>query len=52
MLSSMEPGQILKMDATDSGSKKDVPAWARRTGNEVLDTVEDGDVLTFIIKVN
>jgi len=48
----MEPGQILKMDATDSGSKKDVPAWARRTGNEVLDTVEDGDVLTFIIKVN
>lgn len=48
----MEPGQILKMDATDPGSKKDVPAWARRTGNEVLDTVEDGDVLTFIIKVN
>jgi tRNA 2-thiouridine synthesizing protein A len=44
-------GQIIKLEATDPGSKRDVPAWARKTGNTILETKEDGDVLTFIIKV-
>ena len=37
-----KPGQVLKLVATDPGSKRDVRAWAEKTGNEVLDSSEEG----------
>ncbi len=37
-IKSLEPGQVLKMIATDPGSMKDMEAWARQTGNELLDS--------------
>jgi len=48
----MRPGQVLRLVATDPGSKRDVPAWAMKTGNEILDSKEEGKELTFIIKVS
>jgi tRNA 2-thiouridine synthesizing protein A len=36
-LSSMESGQTLKVIATDAGSLRDFKAFARQTGNELLD---------------
>lgn len=33
----MEPGQELRVLATDPGFKRDVAAWAERTGNTLLD---------------
>ncbi|MFW9964489.1 MAG: sulfurtransferase TusA family protein [Candidatus Sifarchaeia archaeon] len=43
-------GEILKVIATDVGTKKDFPAWASRTGNEILELIEDGDKLVWYIK--
>ncbi len=46
----LEEGQVLEVLATDKGSIKDIPAWAERTGNTVLDTKEDGEILKFYIQ--
>ncbi len=42
-------GEILQVIATDSGTKKDFPAWAERTGNQILEMrEEDGKFIWFI----
>jgi tRNA 2-thiouridine synthesizing protein A len=46
----LAPGQILAMLATDPGAKKDVTAWAEKTGNILLEMVEEGGVMTFYLK--
>lgn len=43
-------GEILKVIATDVGTKKDFPAWSTRTGNEILELVEESDRLIWYIK--
>jgi TusA-related sulfurtransferase len=43
-------GQVLEVQATDKGSLKDFEAWARQTGNELLDSSESGGVYTFHIR--
>ena len=48
----MQPGQVLRLVATDPGSKRDVPAWAEKTGNMILGSSEEDKEFTFIIKVN
>lgn len=41
--------QVLKVIATDSGSPKDMEAWARQTGNELISsTVENGKYIFLI----
>ena len=47
----MEPGQYLKLVATDPGSVRDVPAWASKTGAEIIETSESNGEYAFIIKV-
>lgn len=42
-LSSMESGQTLKVIATDVGSLRDFKAFARQTGNELLDQQTEAD---------
>jgi tRNA 2-thiouridine synthesizing protein A len=46
----VEVGQILQVIATDIGTKKDFPAFADRTGHEILELVEEGDKLIWYIK--
>ena len=46
----VEIGQILKVIATDIGTKKDFPAWSERTGNEIVEMVEEPDRLIWYIK--
>lgn len=46
----MESGQILKMEATDKGSRADITAFSNRTGNELLEVQEAGGMFTFFIK--
>jgi len=46
----MEPGQVLKVLATDRGAISDFPAWAEDTGNELVSTGEDDGVLVFWIR--
>jgi TusA-related sulfurtransferase len=46
----LEPGQILAISATDQGAKKDIPAWAEKTGHRLLQMQEAQGVLTFYIQ--
>ncbi len=46
----MQVGQILMAETTDPGALADFPAWAKTSGNEILDTVKDGNVTKFFIK--
>lgn len=48
----LQPGQILKMIATDAGSPPDIEAWSRQTGNELLRSMtEDSKFVFFLRKV-
>jgi tRNA 2-thiouridine synthesizing protein A len=42
--------QVLKVETTDPGSKNDMAAWARRTGNEILMIEERSGTFIFFIK--
>ena len=46
----LETGQVLKMIATDPGSKPDMDAWTRKTGNELVDYENEGEKHIFYIK--
>jgi TusA-related sulfurtransferase len=46
----LQPGQILKVLATDRGSLSDIPAWAEANGDETLDYREDNGVFVFYIR--
>ncbi len=41
-LSDMESGQILRVTATDAGSVRDFQAFARQTGNELVEQQTTG----------
>ena len=41
-LTRMASGQVLRIIATDPGSVKDFEAFSRQTGNELLESTEDG----------
>ncbi len=49
-LESVQSGQILEVITTDPGSKSDIPALLRRLGHELVETKEDGGVISFYIK--
>ena len=46
----LQPGQVLKIVATDHGSLADIPAWAEDTGNELLDTKSEGGRYVFLVR--
>lgn len=41
---------VLEVHATDPGSVKDMEAFCKQTGNELVGTAESGGVYTFQIK--
>jgi len=50
VLSELGSGQTLKIIATDPGSVKDFQAFAKQTGNDLLESTEAGGEYTFFIK--
>lgn len=46
----IEVGQIVEAQTTDPGSLTDFPAWAKTSGNEILKTDQNGDVIKFYVK--
>lgn len=46
-MNELQPGQVLEIHATDKGAKNDLAAWAKSTGNEIVDHQEEGEVLKF-----
>jgi tRNA 2-thiouridine synthesizing protein A len=50
-LRALEIGQVLEILTTDPGSKKDIPAWAHVTGQELLISEERGSQeFRFLVK--
>jgi len=49
-LGSLTAGQVLHIIATDPGSVKDFEAFAKQTGNELMESKEDGGKFYFLIK--
>ena len=49
-LDKADAGKILGIDITDAGSKSDLPAMLKRTGNELLNMTEDAGVYSFYVK--
>ena len=43
-------GAVMELIATDPGSIKDVAAWCRATGNELIEQTSDGAVYRFVIR--
>ena len=49
-LNEIQSEQILKIIATDPGSKKDFDAFCRQTGHKLLSLQDENGVMTFFIK--
>ena len=49
-IKSLEPGQVLKIVATDEAADEDFRAWSRKTGNTFLDSRWEGEVLEIFIR--
>jgi tRNA 2-thiouridine synthesizing protein A len=49
-LATMQSGEVLKIKATDAGAAHDFPAFAKQTGNELIATTNEGNVLVFFLK--
>ena len=49
-LADMHAGQVLKVLATDPGSVKDFQAFAKQTGNDLLQQAEADKLFTFFLK--
>ena len=43
-------GAVVELLATDAGSIKDIAAWCRATGNELVEQTSDGAVYRFVIR--
>lgn len=49
-LAELQSGQVLRILTTDPGSLKDFAAFAKQTGNELLNSTEQGAEYEFFIK--
>lgn len=43
-------GQTVEVLATDPGSVKDFAAWAKTTGNSIIEQTTDGGVFRFLLQ--
>ena len=49
-LNDMKSGQVLRILATDPTALRDFQAFAKQTGNELLQHVEQDGVFTFLLR--
>ncbi|MBT9458943.1 MAG: sulfurtransferase TusA family protein [Burkholderiaceae bacterium] len=49
-LAEMESGQLLKVVATDPGSMRDFQAFARQTGNELVEQKAQADEFIHVLR--
>ena len=49
-IAQLDAGQTLRIIATDPGSVKDFEAFCKQTGNELLESGEEGGKFVFMIK--
>jgi tRNA 2-thiouridine synthesizing protein A len=49
-LNDLASGQVLKVWATDPGSVKDMQAFAKQTGNQLLSSAEENNAYVFFMQ--
>lgn len=49
-LAAIAAGETLEVEATDAGSVADFAAFCRTTGNELLESSQNGGAYTFLIR--
>jgi len=49
-ISNVAVGGVIRAVATDAGAMADIPAWAKSTGNEVLQAEKEGNEYVFLVK--
>jgi tRNA 2-thiouridine synthesizing protein A len=49
-IGSVKVGEVIEVHTTDPGSLSDFPAWAKTTGNEVLETKQGEGVIQIFVK--
>jgi TusA-related sulfurtransferase len=49
-LTDMQTGQLLKVVSTDAGSVRDFQAFARQTGNELVEQTSEGADFIHVLK--
>ena len=49
-INELASGEILEIHTTDKGAKNDLAAWAKSTGHELVEFMEENDVFKFWIK--
>ncbi|MBD3235834.1 MAG: response regulator SirA [Candidatus Eisenbacteria bacterium] len=51
-IGSVDVGEVIEVLTTDPGSLADFPAWAKTSGNEILETQQDeGTIHIFVRRV-
>jgi tRNA 2-thiouridine synthesizing protein A len=46
----LAPGQVMLLEATDAGSRSDIPSWAKDTGNELLETSSVNGLYRYVVR--
>lgn len=49
-MAEVKVGEILEVWATDSGTQKDLPAWAKKMGHEYLGVVEEAGYTRLFVR--
>jgi TusA-related sulfurtransferase len=49
-MADVKPGQIMEVLATDTGTQKDLPAWAKKLGHEYLGFVDEPGYMRLFVK--
>lgn len=49
-INELSTGGILKISASDPGSVKDMEAFCRQTGNELIQSQQEGSIFTFLVR--
>ncbi|WP_353155126.1 sulfurtransferase TusA family protein [Herminiimonas fonticola] len=49
-LAEMTTGEVLRVQATDPGSVRDFQAFAKQTGNQLLEQSEENEIFTFFMR--
>jgi tRNA 2-thiouridine synthesizing protein A len=48
---SSQLGDVIELLATDPAARADVTAWAQKSGNELVDIIEEPGYLRLVIKI-
>ena len=47
-----DPGTVIELQTSDSGSKGDVPEWLDEAGHDLLEIVERDDYWSMYVEIN